>query len=80
MEKTRVKFYYNEYNDDLFALFLDEILMNYPDTFECYSHIGQHGSVHFKYIKESRVATFEEYQSLYNELTQLVGYNLEVLN
>lgn len=84
MEKTRVRFYINDtdenFNPDVFAVFPDDILTGNPSMFACYQHVGQHGLCHIDYIKESKVATKEQYQDLYDELTNLVGYNLEVLN
>lgn len=84
MEKTRVKFYINDtdknFEPDVFAVFPDEILTGNSNLFDCYQHVGQHGQCHIDYIKESKVATKEQYQELYNELTNLVGYDLEVLN
>ena len=79
--KTKTVFLYNKKNDDLFALFIEfnevkECL--YFDT--CYSHIGQHSSIHIDYIKECRFAFPEEYEDLKNELTNLVGYDLQVFN
>jgi hypothetical protein len=86
MEKTRVKFYINDtdenFNPDVFAVFPDEILVviGKPELLSGYQHVGQHGHYHIDYIKESKVATKEQYQDLYDELTNLVGYDLEVLN
>jgi len=88
MEKTKVKFYINDtdknFDPDVFAVFLndiiDDVLIGNTDFFDCYQHVGQHGQCHIDYIKESKVATKEQYQDLYDELTNLVGYDLEVLN
>jgi hypothetical protein len=83
-EITRVLFLMSQPTDDfeseVYAVFVD-----IKDTFDknlvsCYATIGQHGYAHVDYIKESTEATKEQYQDLYNELTVLVGYKLEVLN
>ena len=76
-EITNVKFYKN--NDEVFAIFLDEITFE-ENMFSGYAHIGQHSLIHFQYIKESEVAKKDEYIELYNELTNLIGYKLNVIN
>lgn len=72
----KVKFLYNEYNDDLFAYFPELKWCN--DTNTCYSHIGQHTACHPNYAKESREATLLESLDLFNEL-QGIGYKLELI-
>ena len=74
--KTKVIFLYNEENDDLFAFFPEEI--HNGETKTAYSHIGQHSSCSLDHVAESREATFCEALELYKELTDLVGYDLEV--
>lgn len=77
--KTDVKFYEN--NEEVYAIFIDEINPYDGNLFIGYAHIGQHSEYHIDYIKESKIATKEQYQDLYNELTKLIGYtNLNVLN
>lgn len=44
----------------------------------CYTKVGQHGACHVDYARESKLATEKEYESLKKELTEVVGYNLEV--
>ena len=47
---------------------------------ECYSHIGQHSVCAVDWVEEScRAATYAENKPLYDELTKMVGYDLEVL-
>lgn len=78
--KTKVIFLVNEnYGEfpDIFAFFPEENELD--DCRLSYSHIGQHSSCCFEYAKESRLATKEEYKNLYNELTNLVGYDLEIV-
>jgi hypothetical protein len=79
--KTKVMFLYHKENDDLFAWFpytlyttTDELLA------ECYTHVGQHGAVHDDYVDECIFATPEQYDDLRNELENIVGYELEILN
>lgn len=81
-EITDVKFYIHpEYPQDVFGIFISEVLP-YEDgnLFSGYQHIGQHGAYHIDFIKESRIAKKMEYTELANELTNLVGYNLNILN
>jgi hypothetical protein len=73
---TKVKFLYNEYNNDLFAYFPDEESSKGYQT--AYSHIGQHSACSTKYAEESREATMLEYLDLFNEL-QSIGYRLELI-
>jgi hypothetical protein len=74
--KTKVKFLYNEYNDDFFAYFpYEEFSQGYKTA---YSHIGQHSACCPKYADESREATMLEYLDLFNEL-QGIGYRLELI-
>ena len=73
---TKVSFYYNEKNDDLYAFFTETILGNLGES---YSHIGQHSQCHINYVKESRKATKKEYKDLMLEL-QNIGYHLNVID
>jgi hypothetical protein len=77
-QTTKVKFLFNEANQDLFAFFPYEEFDNKCNK-TAYSHIGQHSGCHPDYAIKSREATLEEYKSLKTELEGL-GYNLEVLN
>lgn len=62
-------------NGDIIALFID---------YQCgrvmsFEHIGQHGEADYGYVVDHTVpATSEEYGALYNELTHVYGYNLEI--
>jgi hypothetical protein len=74
--KAKVKFLYNEQNNDLFAYFpYEEHSKGYKTA---YSHIGQHSACHPSYAKESREATLIESLDLFNEL-QSMGYRLELI-
>ena len=62
------------------------ILALFPDihepgyTVQCYQHVGQHSSADYSYcIGQTKPATPNEYNDLYNELV-MIGYsNLKVL-
>ena len=48
---------------------------------ECYAHMGQHGTCGVDWLADmTRPATKKEYQALFDELENAVGYNLEVLD
>ena len=48
---------------------------------ECYVHDGQHGSCGVDWIADTnRAATYAEYKQIMNELQNLVGYDLEVVD
>lgn len=67
---------------EVLAVFVDtKQEMTYDNIgFECYAHLGQHSTCSESFLRENcREATKEEYQDLFNELTNLVGYNLNVL-
>jgi hypothetical protein len=50
------------------------------ECYYCYTHIGQHSICSQSFLAEScRKASQEEYQELFNELENLVGYNLKVI-
>lgn len=76
----KVKFLYNEENEDLFAVFPTEIVKNMFGRFKsCYSIIGQHSLCSEYYINESREVEPEIYFPLLDELKQ-IGYNdLEII-
>lgn len=64
----------------------EDVLAVFPEIDEgnnrcqCYRHVGQHGTTSFDYYKSLPKATKEQYMSLYNELTNQIGYNLNVMN
>lgn len=62
----------------VFAYFPDE-KWNYTEN-TCYAHIGQHGACDPAYATECEPATQDEYRDLLRELTDIVGYNVEVVN
>lgn len=61
-----------------------EVEAFFPETYNrgrmtCYAHIGQHDEADITYYWTTKKATPEEYKDLYDELTNLVGYNLRVM-
>ena len=90
-EITRVEFYmatYQPYEGDeqpykeVLAVFVDDVeeVVNGEKHLGCYAHLGQHSTCAESFLAENcRKATKGEYQELFNELTFLVGYNLEVI-
>lgn len=63
-----------------------EVIAFFPDTWgECklgmmmsYAHHSQHGEASIEFYRECKPCTEAEYRELYDELTKLVGYNLNV--
>jgi len=50
------------------------------NTFTGYSHFGQHCAVSKSFLRENcRKATETEYKDLFNELENVVGYNLKIV-
>lgn len=91
IEKTNVAFYMATYEPieadeqpykEVIAVFIDEVeaVVNGEKHFICYAHLGQHSICSQSFLAEKcRKATKEESQDLFNELTNSVGYNLNVL-
>ena len=81
MEKTKVIFrkVKNPYTKDW------DIVAFFPETYyrgfmTCYAHIGQHGEADILFYKYStKKAKPEEYADLRKELTDLVGYDLKIM-
>jgi len=76
--KTSVIFR-KEQDGTILAVFPYVIYNGY--TLTCYSHIGQHSAILYEEYAIDRCApaTKEEYQDLFNELENSVGYNLKVI-
>lgn len=87
--QTEVKFYvatyeaneYGEQYEEVIAVFVDEWMLQDDELiFDCYVHTGQHSTCSQDFLRENcRKAKKEEYQDLFNELENLVGYNLKVI-
>ena len=73
---TKVTFYFNKKNNDLFAFFPETT--NGTVFGQSYSKIGQHSDCHILYVQDSILAKPKDYLSLYQEL-ESIGYNLEVV-
>ena len=57
-----------------FAYFPNE-KWNHDGCRVCYAHVGQHGPCDPEYARKCRLARYEEYKPLYDELVNLVGYD-----
>lgn len=78
-----------EYTEVVFRKWKDgDIIALFPYDFDDYNgilcnsymHVGQHSSAdYFHIVGNSRLATKEEYQDLFNELENHVGYKLKVI-
>lgn len=89
-EKTNVKFYVATYEalekdeqpfTEVLAVFVDEWQLQDDELlYDCYVHLGQHTICSQDFLREKcKKATEIEYKELFNELTNSVGYNLNVL-
>ncbi len=88
MKKTDVSFYVATYEavnneppiSEIVAVFNDEWMLQDDELiFDCYAHFGQHSTCSQSFLEEScRKAKKNEYLDLYNELKNIVGYNLKV--
>lgn len=88
IEKTKVAFFIERKGRkdasgatlprEVTAVFVDSGYFRMKD---CYSHDGQHGTCAVDWIDEDcRPATYAEYKPLMDELQNMVGYNLEVVD
>lgn len=77
---TRVKFLIHPEDETrtVFALFTD--LKEGTNTVLSYEHVGQHSQCSLEYADECYEAAPDKYEALHKELTNLVGYDLEVIN
>ena len=75
-ELTRV-IYRKFKNGEIIALFPQIKETNYCVL--SYMHVGQHGSADFdQVVRITKLALADEYKELHNELTNQVGYTLDV--
>ena len=72
-----VKFLIHKTSGELIAYF-PRIVGDNSGNKTCYAHIGQHSACSPLYAKECRYAKKPEYEALYNELVNSVGYVLKV--
>lgn len=85
--KTPVKFliHPNDETQTVFALFPqiefgNAHRINSKETVLSYEHVGQHSECSLEYANECYEANADQYEKLYIELTNYVGYDLKVLN
>ena len=78
-DTVKTKVIFRKYKQgDILALFPDEITDPLGNCLS-YQTIGQHGAATYDYcIEQTKPATPSEYKDLYDELTRVVGYNLDV--
>ena len=65
------------------AAFVDDKPHNICDNqlIDSYAHVGQHSTAAIEYFaKDCRPATYDEYKPLYDEMNELVGYDMEVVD
>ena len=88
--KTNASFYiatYEAIEDDeqpfkeVLAVFVNESFTQKDGVyFNCYTHLGGHSNCTNSFLRENcKKATETEYKELFNELTNIVGYNLKVV-
>jgi hypothetical protein len=81
LDKEKTEVIFRKYNDrgDIIALF-PYIIGDHMGNILCYQQIGQHGAADYNaVIKQTTLATPEEYEDLFNELTNHFGYNLKII-
>ena len=77
MAKTKVIFR-RWLNGSVIALF-PEVPADITGRYcQSYMHVGQHGAANPTLVNSTRLASKEEYQNLFDELTEM-GYDLEVI-
>ena len=76
--KTKVIFRKFE-EGDIIALFPELVGTNDISTCMSYQHVGQHGAASVDLVYDTKPATPSEYKDLYDELTNMVGYDLQIV-
>ena len=78
--KTIVVFRKENETGEILAVFVEENYYHYDSSSKtCYAHIGQHSACNLDYVAiETVEATPEEYKDLADELTNSIGYNLDI--
>jgi len=80
-KKEKCCIVYKEDNGDLFAFFPEKNAYDDGSKFKIsYAHIGQHSACGPGYFRECKDATFPQAYKLYKELTEQVGYDLEMID
>lgn len=68
---------FRKFKGEIIAIFPNEPTTKYFVL--SYQHIGQHSACDYQYvIRNSKPATFDEYESLMNEL-KTIGYSLNIV-
>jgi len=71
---------FNEGGHEIIAMFPEEEYYHYESSYkQSYMHIGQHGACDIGLLHSgTKEATPEEYKDLADELTNSIGYNLDI--
>ena len=75
-QRTKVIFRKDKHDGEIVAFFPDSYFYG---VLTCYEHLGQHGTATIEYYWTTERATAEEYKDLYNELTNIIGYDLKIM-
>lgn len=78
MKEPKTKVAYVLIEGDVVALF-PELDWDQQGNITSYMHIGQHGGASPELLQNPK-ATPEQYADLHEELTEMVGYNLKIIN
>ncbi len=75
------KVIFRKYPDgDIIALFPEIAVDNTGYNCESYLRVGQHGAANPRIVtSQTKPASQKEYQHLFDELTNMVGYDLKVI-
>jgi hypothetical protein len=68
---------FRKFKDGQIIALFPELPCDARGNITSYMHIGQHSACSPPIVNETKLATPQDYQGLYNELTSL-GYNLEI--
>ena len=82
MENPTIKVIFRKYKNAYTGSY--NIIAFFPESYNygsimSYEKIGQHSESSIFFYKATKPATLSEYLPLYNELTDLVGYNIRVV-
>jgi hypothetical protein len=64
---------------DIIALFPEIAVDNTGYKCESYMHVGQHGAADTEIVRNTKLATPDEYAVLQDELERVVGYDLKII-
>ena len=63
---------------DIIAIFPEMGKWDYKGNLVSYMHFGQHGGCSPELLNDLETAYFHEYEALYKELIDIIGYKLQV--